>query len=789
MGMFRNYFRTTLRNLWKNKIYSFLNIFGLAIGIACAGLIFLWVEDEVNYDASFIKKDWLYMIRTNQTFDGKTRTFDSSPGLLAASLKSDIPGISNTCRFSWNRTPLFTLGEKSVNESGFYVDSTFFSMFAPTFIQGDPKNAVKDLYSIVISEKMSNHFFGNNRQILGKTIRANNTQDYVITGVIKDIPENSTLKFDWIAPFEIFHKQNDWLKYWAANGVKTFVELIPTTNPTAINKQINGFIAKKSADAKSARPILFGMNDWHLRDHFEDGKHLAGGRITYVHMFSGIAWIILLIACINFMNLATARSEKRAREVGVRKVLGAERKMLTLQFIAEALFLALLALVFALGIMALALPVFNPLVEKKLTIGLDNPLHVGALLIIGFFCGLISGSYPALYLSSLNPVAVLKSFRLKGGSASLIRKGLVIFQFAISIVLIICTIIVYQQIQHIKSRDLGYNKNNLIQIYLSGEMLKHYPAIRQDLLNTGAVGNVGLSSSEILYTSDNTTGYSWQGKDPVKSILISYREISPGFIDTWGMHITDGRDFQPNADADSLNVLITASFAKLMGKESAVGKIISDDNNHFQVVGIVKDLVYGDMYGKSDPVIFFCAPAQTSILFIRTKPTTSPEEALTTIGAVMKKDNPAYPFVYKFVDDEFNEFFKSEVLIGKLSRIFALLAVIISCMGLFGLTAFTAEIRTREIGIRKVLGASVTGITGLLSTDFLKLVLISTVLAFPIAGATMHNWLQNYAYRIGINWWVFAMAGLIALLIAMATISFHAIRAALANPVKSLRTE
>jgi putative ABC transport system permease protein len=787
--MFRNYFKSALRNLWKNKIYSFLNIFGLATGIACAGLIFLWVEDEVNYDTTYIKKDWLYKIRTNQTFDGKTRTFDSSPGLLAAALKTDIPGIANTCRLSWNRNPLFSVGEKSLNESGFYADSTFFSMFTPTFIEGDPKDAFKDLYSIVISEKMAKHFFGNEQRIVGKRIRADNTQDYLVTGVIKDIPENSTLQFDWIGPFEIFHKQNDWLKYWGANGVATYVELTTKANPVALNKEINGFIEKKSANAKSARPILFSMGDWHLRDHFEDGKHLAGGRITYVHMFSGIAWIILLIACINFMNLATARSEKRAREVGVRKVLGAERKMLTLQFIGEALFMALLAVVLALGIIALVLPAFNPLVEKKLTIGLSNPLHVEALFIIGLFCGLVSGSYPALYLSSLNLVSVLKSIKLKGGSASLIRKGLVIVQFTISIVLIICTIIVYQQIQHIKNRDLGYNKDNLVQINLSGDMLKHYPAIKQDLLNTGAVGNVGLSNNEILYTSDNTSGYTWQGKDPNKTILISFREVSPGFIDTWGMHISEGRDFQSNGAADSLNVLITESFAKLMGKESALGKIISDDNNHYQVVGVVKDLVYGDMYGKSDPVIFFCAPDQTSILYIRTKPTLNPEEALSMIGAVIKKDNPAYPFVYKFVDDEFNEFFKSETLIGKLSRIFAILAIIISCMGLFGLTAFTAERRTREIGIRKVLGATVKGITGLLSTDFLKLVLISAIVAFPIAWATMHNWLQNYAYRIAINWWVFATAGLTALFIALATISFHAIRAALANPVKSLRTE
>jgi len=789
--MLKNYFKTMLRNLWKNKAYSFLNIFGLAIGIACAGLIFLWMEDELNYDAGYAKKDLLYKVRTNQSYEGKIRTFDSSPGLLAEAMQKEIPGIAHTCRFGWGADPLFSFGDKSINQKGEYADPSVFSMFTLQFVQGNEKDAFKELYSVVITEKMARRLFGNDQQVLGRTLKVDNKENFSVSGVIKDLPANSTLQFDWLAPFGNFAKKNEWLKYWGANGVNTYVELSPGANIPVVRQQLDGFIVKKrpGEEKYAAHPILFTMKDWHLRDHYEEGKQVAGGRITYVRMFSVIAWIIILIACINFMNLATARSEKRAREVGVRKVLGADKRMLILQFIGEAIGMSALAVLLGIVLVVLALPGFNILVEKQLTPGLDKPLHLMALTLIGLLCGLVAGSYPALYLSSFNPVTVLKSLRIKGGSAAVVRKGLVVMQFTVSIVLIISTIITYQQVRHVKSRDLGYNKDNLIKLNLQGDMRRHYTEIRQDLLNTGVVENTALSSNEIIYTNDNTSGYSWEGKDPNARILISYRNVSPGFMSTWGMHILEGRDFQDNAVADSSNVLITESFARMMGKGSAIGKIVKDDNGNNRVVGVIKDLVYGDMYGHGDPAIFFCSPEHTRLLYVRMKAGSRPEEALAKIGAVMKKDNAAFPFAYQFVDEQFNEFFKSETLIGELSRVFAALAIIISCLGLFGLAAYTAERRTREIGIRKVLGASVTGIAGLLSKDFVKLVLISAVIAFPLAWWAMHSWLQNYAYRIGINGWVFLAAGSAALLIALMTISFQAIRTAMVNPIKSLRSE
>ena len=796
--MLKNFFKTTFRNLSRNKGYSFLNIFGLAIGIACAGLIFLWVEDEVNWDNSNIKKDDLYFVRVNAVLDAGTWTHWSTPGIMGPSMQAEIPGIANTCRTTEDQTRLlFGIGDKSVYASGKYAEPSLFSMFTLPFVQGNAKSAFSQLYSLVITEKTAKKFFGDDKNVIGKTVRVDNKQDYIVTGVLKDIPENSSLQFEWVAPFQIWYQQSPWAHEWGNNSISTYAELKPGANVTNINKQLYNFVQKR-APTSNGHVFLFGMNKWHLYGEFENGKPTGGGQIEYVRLFTIIAWIILLIACINFMNLATARSEKRAREIGVRKVLGAGKKRLVLQFIGEALFMSLLAAIAAVIIMMLALPMFNTLVQKNLSLELSNPLHISALLLITIICGLIAGSYPSLYLSSFNPVYVLKSIKLKAGSAALIRKGLVVLQFAVSIILIIATIIIYQQIQHVKNRSLGFNKDNLIQIYMQGDMQQHFDVIKQDLINTGTVQNVSLSDHEIISGGNNTDGISWQGKT-VGKIVISFRDVNPDFFSTSGMKILEGRNFESsdsvNFDKPSThaNIIITQSLAKLMGKESAIGKTLFDENDtllHATVVGVVNDYVYGDMYGKPDPVMFVCAaPRFASVMYVRTKPQSNPKDAITKIAAVMKKNNPAFPFEYQFVDDGFNERFLNEQLISKLSSVFASLAIIISCLGLFGLAAYTAERRTKEIGVRKVLGASVTGITALLSKDFIKLVILSCLVAFPVAWLMMDSWLQNYKYRIEISWWIFLAAGISAILIALITISFQSVKAAIANPVKSLRTE
>lgn len=795
--MFKNFFKTTFRNLQKNKGYSFLNISGLAIGIACAGLIFLWVQNELNYNQFNTKKNELYSILENQQYENYVATFGSTPALMAPAMKTEIPGVENTCRIvDYNDSKLITIGDKSIYATGIYADSSMFNMFTFPFVEGNAKTAFSELHSMVVTESTAIKFFGTSKNVVGKTIRLDNKQDYIISGVIKDIPQNSSVRFEWVLPFEIWWNDNkSWAAHWGNNCLNSYVELNPNISPASVNKLLVGYIQKREPTA-NAVPFLFSMNDWHLRDEFVNGVKTGSGNIEYVHMFSIIAWIILLIACINFMNLATSRSEKRAREVGVRKVLGAGKKSLVAQFIGEAILMATLSAILAVIIMWLLLPAFNLLVEKNLSLGLDQPLHLAVLVMITLICGIFAGSYPSLYLASFKPVFVLKGLKLKTGSAEFIRKGLVVLQFSISIILIISMIIIYQQLQHVKNRNLGFNKNNLIEVNTNDEFIKNYTAIKQDLLNTGVIQNIALSDYTALYGGNNSGGYTWEGKPANSKILISNRYVSPGFMDTYGLHFLSGRDFvtTDSIDSKNTNVIITQSLEKLMGNGSAIGKTIhwggDTSGSLMQVVGVVNDYVYGDMYGKPDPVLFYCAQnASVSEMYVRLKSSADVSGSLKQIENVLKKDNPSYPFTYQFTDDRFNKMFLNEALISKLSRVFAGLAIFISCLGLFGLASYTAERRRKEIGVRKVLGASVANITKMLSKEFLKLVALACVVAFPIGWYTMHNWLQGYAYRIEISWWVFIVAGFSAILIALFAISFQSIKAAISNPVKSLRSE
>lgn len=785
--MFRNYLKTTFRNLWKNKGYTFLNIFGLAIGIACAAFIFLWVEDEVSFNDYFANRDNLYKVKDQQTYDGNTFTFDATPGPMAQGIKSEIPGIKNTARTTWGNLALFSLDDKDINEMGMYVDSSFLSMFQLTFIKGNASSAFSQLYSIVITEKMANKFF-NSTDVLGKTLKVDNKQEYVISGVVKDLPENVSIKFNWLAPFKIFEEQNQWLNQWGNNGVLTYVETNPNSNINSINKKLYNYLESKQKGL-IAKFSIYPMSRWRLYDSFENGKEIPG-RIKYVNLFSLIAWIILIIACINFMNLSTARSEQRAREVGVRKVLGAGKGKLIGQFIGESLIMALISAIIAVIIIYLSLPAFNSLVEKHLALQLSNPLHIAALLSIALICGLIAGSYPAFYLSSFNPIMVLKGLKLKSsGSAGFIRKGLVVIQFSISIILIISTILIYQQIFHVKERDLGYNKQDLIYVQLQGNMKQHFNAIKNELLSTGFVKNASLSNSRVLNLGSNTGDFSWEGKEPNKQVLITVEGVSPEYISTMDMHLKNGRDFYPDAKADSNNIIINETLAKLITKKDAVGSILTNGGQNYTVVGVIKDFIYNDMYSPGSPLILFSDTSNTNFLSIRFKIGSNLTTTLSKVENIIKSANPGFPFEYKFVDEQFDQLFKTETLIGKLASVFAVLAIFISCLGLFGLAAYTAERRTKEIGIRKVLGASAKGLAGLLSKDFLKLVAISCLISFPIAWWIMNNWLESYAYRIKISWMIFIIAGLLALLIALLTVSFQAIKAAMANPVKSLRSE
>ncbi|HWB24248.1 MAG TPA: ABC transporter permease [Chitinophagaceae bacterium] len=785
--MLTNYLKTTFRNLWKNKGFSFLNIFGLAVGITCAAFIFLWVEDELTYNNYFGDISHLYKVKDQQTYDGTTFTFDATPGPLAAGMKAEIPGIKTTARSTWSNRFLFSLNDKNIYEQGNFVDSGFLSMFPLKFVKGNAASAFPQLYSIVISEKMANTFF-NSTDVIGKTIKANNDQNFTITGVIKDLPENISFKFDWLAPFKINEDRNQWLKGWGSNGILTYAEVEPNANVDAINKKLYGYIQTKQ-QGTIAKMMLYPMTRWRLYDSFENGKEVSG-RIKYVNLFSTIAWIILIIACINFMNLSTARSEKRAREVGVRKVMGAGKFKLIKQFISESILIALISALVAVGLLYIFINPFNTLVDKHMSVDLFNPYHIGALVAIALVAGIIAGSYPAFYLSSFNPVMVLKGLKVKtSGGAGFIRKSLVVLQFTISVWLIIGTVIIYQQINHIKDRNIGYNKQGLAYFYLQGNLKEHFNAVKNELLATGMVENATLSNNQILQLGSNTGDFTWPGKNPNKQVLITVESVSPEYINTMGMHLNAGQDFYSDMKADSGNVIINETLAKIMKQKNIIGSVLSYGNQKYTVKGVINDFVYNDMYGQSAPLVLFSDTSNVYTCTVRYKANANLPAAIAKTEAIVKKANPGYPFECKFVDQEFDKLFKTETLIGKLASVFAVLAILISCLGLFGLSAYTAERRTKEIGIRKVLGATEQGLAALLSKDFLILVVMSCVIAFPFAWLTMNKFLQDYAYRIKISPWVFIAAGLLAVIIALLTVSYQAIKAALSNPIKSLRSE
>ncbi len=786
--MLKNYFKIALRNLWKNKSYSFINVFGLAIGITCASFIFLWVEDEMNFDQSIPDKELVFSVPTNQKYDGEWRTLsEATPGPLAADLKSEIPEIARSAR-KRNSSILFTVGEKSINSKGSYADKGLFDIFGLEFIEGDSESAFENKKSIVITEEVATILFGESRAAIGKGVLVDQKTSFTVTGVVKDFPNNTTFPVSWLVPFENFTDGKEWTQDYGSNFTDTFVKLKPGSEVEIVDKKVRALMPAKTGD-KDTEAILFAANDWHLRGEFKDGK-IIGGRIEYVRLFSLIALIILVIACINFMNLATAQSEKRANEVGMRKTLGSGKKQLIFQFITEAVFTALLSGVVSVLLLIIFIPQFNGLIEKNLSLNLSEPIHFLPFILIITICGVFSGLYPAFYLSSFKPIDVLKGSRKQAGGASITRKSLVVMQFSVSIIFIISTVIVYQQVQHVKNRDLGMNKDNLIEVpAANGTIIENFRSIDQELRSTGLIASTGLFNSHILSDGNNTSGIGWAGKSGSEDILISYRTVTPDLFDAAGMKIKEGKGFSSSENADSSKVLVSESFAALMKTDEVLGKTISWDEDIYTINGVVEDYLYGDMYGKSDPVVFFHHAEGSDYLYIKPKAGAGITETLTEIEKVLKAQNPGFPFEYSFVDDSFNSRFKSEQLMGSLSQIFALLAILISCLGLFGLSAYMAEQRRKEIGVRKVLGSSVPGIVRLLSKDYIKLVLVAIFVSVPIAWYVMQNWLNGFNYRIDIQWWVFLLAGIISVGIALLTVSFQAIKAAMANPIKSLRTE
>lgn len=791
--MFQNYLRSTIRVIRQASIYGLLNIVGLAMGIAFAGLIFLWVEEETQYDHAVPKHNQLYSIRFNVLYGGSLESNNCVPGPMVKAIRGTVPGLIDNCRLG-NARELFGLKDNSAYAEGIYVDSSFFAMLQPPFEQGSPKGFAHP-HSIILTDRMAQKFFSATSP-LGKTLKLNKTQEFVVIGVIANPPQNSTIQYDWLAPISNYLEHNRWLEPWVNYGIQTLVELNPGTDVNRVNQALTAIIQPKDHRYATANCRLYAMNDWHLLNDFQNGEQTGRGFIHVVRLIAIIAWITLIMGCINFMNLSTARASRRALEIGIRKTLGAQKPGLITQFLFETLIMALLATLLAVLLIYTLLPPFTRLLEKQLDFEPFKPAHLLSLLAIATICGLVAGSYPAFYLSAFQPVAVLRGQRVNpGGGAGFIRRGLVVLQFTIAIILIVDTVITYQQIQYLRARDIGFNRQALLYTELTGNLHGHYSTLKTELLQTGVVDNVALSDSPPLsiWHGFSSSDVGWEGSDPTAEIKINRQQASPEYLTTMGMRLKAGRDFDPDARADSGDVIINESLAALMGKSGRPDAVITNKNGvRSRVIGIVRNFVFNNVIQSVEPLIITCAPEEKSnfnYLNIRLKAGPDLATRIAKIKAVIKANNPGYPVDYLFTDDQFNQLFKLEDQCGVLAGIFASLAVVISCLGLLGLAAYTAERRMREMGIRKVLGASATSLAALLSSEFVKLVGLSCLIATPLGWWLMVISFAWYSDRVPIHWWVFADAGGAALVVALLTVSSQAIKAALKNPVETLRAE
>lgn len=789
-----NYFKSSFRNLYKNRGYSLLNIVGLAVGVACASLIFLWVEDEVTFDHDVPNRKYIYKVMENESHADLLYTSSNLPGPMAAVLSDEVAGVKYASRITGDPgSALITANTKSFYEKGDYVDSTFLLITDPVVLRGSVESALNDLSSIVVTERMALKFFGTT-DVLGKTLTLDKDKLFTITAVVQNPHPNSSFTGDWIARYELLESKYPWLKDWSAMASITIVELFPDADVKSINEKITKVLKNRNPE-KSNTCFLFPMSDWHLYNSFSNGTPDGNGQIRYVRLFTIIACIILVVACINFMNLATARSEQRVKEVGVRKTLGAGRRILISQFLVESLILAFVSVFVSLIIVYFILPSFNMLVGKELALRLNDAWHIGALLAVSVVCGLLAGSYPAFYLSSFNPIYVLKGMKIKTSVGSgFIRKGLVVVQFVVSVTLMIATVIIYQQIDYTKQRDIGYSTKQTIYLEMRGAVRDNFNAIRTELISKGIAENAAMSIKPVIrFGWYDDSHYSWQGKDPNNDVSILTEAVTPEYISTIGMTLEEGRDFNSDAKTDANNVIINESLAKLISDHSVVGEEIAKGDYHMKVVGVVKDFVYGNVYRKSHtPVILTVNPDVSNflrILTIRLKASSDLPRTINEIEKIMKPYNQEYPFEYTFMDTAFDKLFKTEALVRNLAGIFGVLAVFISCLGLFGLASYTAQQRSKEIGIRKILGATVGRITSMISADFIKLIVLSFIIAFPMAWWMMNLWLQSYEYRTPIYWWIFLLVGLITLFCTLLTVGVQTLKAALRNPTEVLRSE
>jgi len=784
--MIKNYLKIAWRNILKSKGFSVLNILGLAIGLASAALILIWVKFEMSYDRFHTKRDRLYVAMNKGIRDNELKVWHQTPKPLGPALASKFPEIKHTTRYN-NTSFLFTANENKAIVQGAFVDSTFLDMFDFPLKEGDIRTALSHIDNIVITESFAKRMFGETN-VVGKALKIDSTDYAIVTGVLKDLPKNTRFQFNYLLPWTYLQKIGASDENWGNNSIITYVELTSKTATDRLNAKIKDITINATKNDIQTEVLLYSFSDWWLYSDFKNGK-ISGGRIEIVHLFTIIAIFILVIACINFMNLSTARSEKRAKEVGVRKVIGAHKLSLVSQFLIESVLLAFISGILSFFIVSISIVPFGKLVNVPLNIDYGDWRFWLSGLVIIVFTGILAGSYPAFFLSSFRPIKVLKGTFLGFNKAVNPRKFLVVFQFSVAIILTVCTFVVKRQIQYTQDRENGYDKDNLVYIFLSGDINKNFQIIKNTLLEEGIASSITRTNSPI--TSVWSSGFpTWKGKPTDDNNIFFRFNADERLTTTFGLELVKGRDLDlTRFQSDSTAALINEKAVKIMGFDNPIGQIIRDEGKEWHIAGVVKDFIMTSPTEEIKPVVMYGAASWFTVMHIKFNPRISTKKALDKAEQIFKEHNPNEPFYANFIDQEYAAKFKAMQQISYIANLFTFLAIFISCLGLFGLAAHMAENRTKEISIRKVLGASVLSLIHLLSKEFLMLVTIACAIAFPLGYWAMDMWLQKFDYHTNIHWLIFAVVAIGIFMITMLTVSSQALRIAITKPAKSLRDE
>ncbi len=775
------------RNFVRAKGYFFINLIGLATGLACTLLIYLWVRDEVNMNKFHVTDERLFEVMEHQQYADEIMTTTSTPGILAENLKIDFPEVQYAATTTWIEPYTLSFKEKNVKAEGYHVGKDFFNIFSYRLIHGAADHVLQDKLSIVISGSLARRLFGSVEDVLGKTIELQHDKSLTITGVFEDTPTNSSLKFEFVITLELFFEDNAWAKEWGNNGPSTFVVLNEGSSPSDFSAKIKDYIKGKE-EGSNTTLFLQKYSERYLYGRFENGVQ-SGGRIEYVQLFSIIAIFILVIACINFMNLSTARASRKAKEVGIKKSVGAARNSIIFQYMHESMVVTIAAVMLALGMVYLFLPQFNLITEKKIALTLlDRELMIWVMGIT-VLTGLLAGSYPAMYISGFKPAAVLKG-EMKGSWGELwARKGLVVFQFFLSVILIVSVLVIYKQIDFVQTQSLGYTKEHLIKLPMEGAVEKNRETFLKEVRRIPGVINASSVGHSLIGRNNNTSGLEWEGKNPEDRILFENVGCNYGLLETLGVEMAQGRMFSDEYGADSTKIIVNEAAVRVMKMDEPMGKTIKLWGQYdLQIIGVVKDFHFQSLHDVVNPLFFRLSPRNTWTIMIRLEAGRE-KETLDALSKFYADFNPGFTFEYQFQDQEYAKLYAAEQRVATLSFYFATMAILISCLGLFGLATFTAERRTKEIGIRKVMGSSATNIVLLLSADFTKMVLLSIVVALPISYWLLNMWLQRFAFHIELGYWYFALAGFIALITAWLTVASQAVKAAHLNPVSCLRDQ